>query len=149
MSARKNTDHWMPYGIHFYLVFIWYIIIWHIPKPIICREQSFSNPLCPYVPKDINIKVFTSLSSVKVWHNFNVNPLLSCKIRASLILWRTGNSHFLISSLLFLFHIEYSIHSYSYVLQWPASLHFQRPSGKGSRKAVSGCVVPNFHHPVK
>ena len=34
---------------------------------------------------EINIEVFTALSAIKVWHDFNVNPLLSCKVMALLI----------------------------------------------------------------
>lgn len=66
--------------IHFYLILIWYVVIWHTPKIIICREQSFSNTLCPYISMEINIEMFMALSSINVWHDFNVNPLLSWKV---------------------------------------------------------------------
>lgn len=48
----KNSNYGVPYCIHFYLVLIWYTVKWHSPQIIICRKQSFSNP----IPMDINVQ---------------------------------------------------------------------------------------------
>lgn len=131
MSARKNTNYWVRYCIHFYLVLIWYIIRWHTPKITICREQSFSNPLCPSTLKCLLPWAQPRKGTISVW-------IIYCPVRARHN-WFYVEQVVLISlpvALLFLFHIEHSVHSYSYILQWATSLHFQRPSGKGSREAV-------------
>lgn len=52
VSWGKNSNYGVPYCIHFYLVLIWYIVKWHSPQIIICRKQSFSNP----IPMDINVQ---------------------------------------------------------------------------------------------